>query len=165
MGESTFKLNDKLKKDIEALYPLYEDRLCTLMPALYLVQESFGYVPEAIVHELSAFMDIPIVRIEEVLSFYTMYHRQPVGKYHFQVCTNISCCMFNGREIKDHIKQRIGVTASKEVSQDGLFSYEEVACLGSCGTAPVVMINKDFHENFNIEQVDDFLEKVRNSKS
>ena len=165
MAETKLTLTDTLKKDIEALYPLYEERLCTLMPALYLVQDAFGYISDEVAQELSHFMDIPMVQVEEVLSFYTMYHRKPVGKYHFQVCTNITCCMFQAREIKDRLKELIGVTEPKELSKDGKFSYEEVACLGSCGTAPVVMINHDYHEDFSIEEADAFIKKARSSQS
>lgn len=159
------KLSDKSKKAIEALYPKYEQRESALMPALYIVQDQFGYIPEDIVPELSQFMTLPQTRIEEVLSFYTMYHRKPTGKYHFQICRNLTCHMMGCQGLKNDIKKMIGVEKPKDVSADGLFSYEEVECLGSCDTAPVVMINEDYFESFDKDQATEFIHRVQHEGS
>ncbi len=157
-------LTDALKAEITKMYDKYEVRRSVIMPALHAIQESFGYISKEVADELSGFMELPRVMIEEVITFYTMYHRNPVGKHHFQVCENVTCCMFQARELTDHIKKLTNLKKPGEVTEDGLFSYEAVACLGSCGTAPVVMINDDYHESFSEEKATMFVENARGSK-
>jgi NADH-quinone oxidoreductase E subunit len=159
------KLTDKLKTAIEALYPLYETRMSAIMPALTLIQDTYGYVPQHLVEELAHFMDLPLVSVEEVLTFYSMYHRKPTGKYHFQFCTNLTCCMFQARETMEKLKARMGVSKPLEVSGDSLFSFEEVPCLGSCGTAPVLMINQDYQENAKPETLESLIDDIRSREA
>ena len=155
------KLSEKTKSAIQALYTKYEMRESAIMPALHWVQDQMGYIPTEAVDELAEFMELPRTKIDEVVKFYTMYHQKPVGKYHFQVCRNLTCCMFDSTSIREEIKKRIGVEKPKEVSKDGLFSYEEVECLGSCGTAPVVMVNQDYYESCDKPQVQKLIQRLR----
>jgi NADH-quinone oxidoreductase subunit E len=157
-------LTDKTKKAIQALYEQYEVRDSTVMPALHLVQEQLGHLSKEAITELSHFMEIPEVKIDEVVQFYTMYHQKPVGKFHFQICRNITCSMFDSTGIREEIKKCTGLNKSKEITSDGLFSYEEVECLGACGTAPVVMINDSYYESFSKEKVSQTINHAKNIK-
>jgi NADH-quinone oxidoreductase subunit E len=105
-------------------------------------------------------MDLPQARVSEVADFYTMFNKKPVGKYHIQVCTNISCAMVGARETAAYICQKVGVKL-EEVSKDGRFTVSQVECLGSCGTAPMAQINDDYHENLTEAGIDKLLEKLK----
>ena len=127
------QLTEKTKAAIQALYEKYEMRESAIMPALHLVQDQLGYIPDKAIEELATLMELPRTKIDEVVRFYTMYHQQPVGKYHFQICRNLTCGMFDSQGIRDEIKKLIDVEKPKEISKGGLFSYEEVECLGRVG--------------------------------
>jgi NADH-quinone oxidoreductase subunit E len=96
----------------------------------------------------------------EDIGYYSMLHRKPIGKYNLQVCTNVSCMVRGGEEILEHCKKRLGI-GHKETTPDGLFSLEEVECLGACCGAPAMQVNYDFYEDLTPEKVDAILEKLR----
>lgn len=129
----------------------YETKMSAIIPALYRVQKEKGWVPPDAVGYLSKLMDIPESYISEVLHFYTMFNKKPVGKLHVQVCTNISCSMNGGRELADHICKHYGVKEG-EVSADGNITVSRVECLGSCGTAPMMQVNETYVENLTPEE-------------
>jgi NADH-quinone oxidoreductase subunit E len=143
----TFKLSDEGVAFVKKELNRYEDRKSAIIPSLYCVQaENKGWVsPESITY-LSQLMDLPESYIEEVCSFYTMFNRQPVGKYHVQVCCNISCSMNGGRELTDHICKTLGVQDG-EITKDGKYSVSRVECLGACDKAPMMQVNDDYHES------------------
>ncbi len=93
------------------------------------------------------------LQVDEVVGYYSMLHRKPMGKYHVQVCTNISCMLVGGEELYEHAKKKLGI-GHKEVTADGQFSLEEVECMGACSWAPAVEINYDFHHFVTPEQLD-----------
>jgi NADH:ubiquinone oxidoreductase subunit E len=95
-----------------------------------------------------------------VVSFYNMYNQKPVGKYHLQVCTNLSCMVWRAYDIYDHLCEKLNVKPG-DITSDGLYTVTEVECLGSCGTAPVVQINNDYHENMTVEKMDALLPRLR----
>jgi len=109
---------------------------------------------------LSQVMDIPEARINEVYKFYTMFNQEPVGKYHVQVCTNISCALEGGREMASHICKELGVKLN-EVTADGRFTVSKVECLGSCGTAPMMQVNDTYHEKLTPESAMNLLRGMR----
>ena len=128
----------------------YETTHSAIIPALYRVQNEKGWVaPEAIPY-LARVMDLPESHINEVLCFYTMFNRKPVGQLHVQVCTNISCAMNGGRELADALCAHYGVKVG-EVSADGQVTVSKVECLGSCGTAPMLQVNDQFLEDLTPE--------------
>ncbi|HEX4923943.1 MAG TPA: NAD(P)H-dependent oxidoreductase subunit E, partial [Bdellovibrionales bacterium] len=113
----------------------YEDKMSAIIPALYRAQKEHGWINEDVIEHLSQVMDLPASRIAEVATFYTMFNKKPVGKYHVQVCCNISCAMAGGRELLGGMleKHHVGLD---EVTKDGKYTFSKVECLGSCGTAP-----------------------------
>ena len=139
----------------------YEDRRSAIIPALFRVQkENKGWVsPEAVTY-LSQLMDLPASWIDEVLTFYTMFNKRPVGKFHVQVCCNISCSMNGGRELADHLCSTFDVK-DDEVSGDGRYTVSRVECLGACDKAPMMQVNDSYYEDLNNEKAVEILRGLK----
>lgn len=125
----------------------YETKRSAIIPCLFKIQEENGgwVSPESIAY-LAKIMDVPERWVHEVSSFYTMFNQQPVGRFHVQVCCNISCAMNGGRELADHLVKSLNI-GEDGMSPDGRYTVTRVECLGSCGTAPMMQVNDDYHEN------------------
>jgi NADH-quinone oxidoreductase subunit E len=154
------KLPSESRDFIQKELKRYETRESALIPALFEAQKVFGWISEEVIDLLAKEMDIPPARVAEVADFYTMFNKKPVGKFHIQVCTNISCAMMGARDTVDYICSKIGVKP-EEVSRDGRFTVSHVECLGSCGTAPMAQINDDYFENLTNDKIDKLLEKMK----
>jgi NADH-quinone oxidoreductase subunit E len=142
-----FKLSEEGRKKVLAELARYEVKDSAIIPSLFLAQkENKGWINDEVIEHLSSLMDIPVARINEVFKFYTMFNQKPVGRYHVQVCTNISCALNGSRELYGHLLHGIGVKPG-EVSTDGRFTITAVECLGSCGTAPMMQVNDANYEN------------------
>ncbi|HOJ17671.1 MAG TPA: NAD(P)H-dependent oxidoreductase subunit E [Ignavibacteriaceae bacterium] len=141
-----FEFNEENLRKIEILQKKYPDKRSSIMPVLYIAQEQNGWISGEVMIAVAALLGIPESEVLGVVTFYTMYHKKPVGKYHLQVCTNVSCMLRGGYRIWEKIKEKYDLDEGT-VSPDGKFSLEEVECMGSCGTAPMIAINDDFFEN------------------
>ena len=106
---------------------------------------------------MATLLDLPPAKVLHVATFYTMFNKRPVGKYHIQVCTTLSCMLRGSDDLVDHLKKKLGIEVG-ETTPDGKFSLVRVECLGSCGTAPMFQLNDDYHEDLTIEQVDQILD-------
>lgn len=126
-----------------------------VLPCLRRIQEDRGYVADEDIDGLVGYLGVPRIQIEEVLTFYSMLRRKPIGRYHVQVCHNVSCSMRGAERLIDRLSQRLGVQPG-QTTPDGRFTLSRVECLGSCGTAPVVMVNESYHEL----QTDESLEQL-----
>jgi NADH-quinone oxidoreductase subunit E len=124
------------------------------------VQEERGYVADSDIEGLVEYLGVPRIQIEEVLSFYTMLRRRPIGNWHLQVCRNVSCSMRGAERLIDHLSRKLGV-APGQTTADGRFTLSTVECLGSCGTAPVVMVNERYHELQDERSLDTLLEELK----
>ncbi len=131
-----------------------------VLPCLRRIQEERGYVADSDIEELATFLGVPAIQVEEVLSFYTQFRRRPIGRWHLQVCRNVSCSMRGAEGLLAHLERRLGVGPGGTTA-DGRFTLSTVECLGSCGTAPVVMINDTYHENMSLEKLDALLEGLK----
>ncbi len=145
---------------LATIYPL---KRSALVPMLLYAQDEVGYVSDAVVAEIAERLDLLELDVRNVLSYYSMLRTKPAGKYNVQVCTNISCMLRGGYEILDHCKHKLGI-GHKEVTKDGVFSLEEVECIGACCWAPAVQINYDFHENLTPKKVDALFQMYRDGK-
>lgn len=134
-----------------AKYPPGRQR-SAVIPLLWLVQKQEGWVSEPAIRHLAQMLDMPVVRVLEVATFYTMFHLHPVGRHHFQVCGTTPCALRGAEELKDVCQRRIG--AKHAPSPDGLLSWEEVECLGACVNAPVVAIDDYYHEDLSREALE-----------
>ena len=143
----------------KARYPAgFESSL--VLPCLRRIQEDRGYVADADIAALVEYLGVPRIQIEEALSYYSQFRRKPIGRWHLQACRNVTCSMRGAERLIEHLQQKLGL-APGESSRDGRFTLSTVECLGSCGTAPVVMVNDAYHENMSAAQVDVLIETLK----
>ena len=154
------RLSDAAEKRLQDLMKQYPDSKSAVMPALYIAQEHFGMISDAAVSWVSSRLDLPPAHVREVASFYTMYYKRPVGRYHIQICRTLSCAICGAFDLAHRIEKRFGLKAG-EVTPDGMWSLEEVECLGSCGTAPMAQINDLFFEKLTAEKLDAILDRIQ----
>ena len=157
-----FKFTKENLERVEQETKKYPGRKPAVMAALYIAQEQNGYINFEVMKEIANVLGITAEEVLGVVTFYTMYHQKQMGKYHIQVCTNVSCMLRGGYEIWNQVKNKFGID-HLEVTADQKFSLEEVECMGSCGTAPMIAINEDFYENLSKEKVEELLESMRSS--
>jgi NADH-quinone oxidoreductase subunit E len=150
----------ELAARFDRMVTLYPMRRSALIPMLLYAQDEVGYLSEAVISEVAARIGITELDVRDVITYYSLMRTKPVGKYHVQVCTNISCMLRGGNELLAHCKQRLGI-GNKETTPDKLFSLEEVECIGACSWAPAAQVNYDFHENLTAESMDKILDDYR----
>ena len=131
-----------------------------VLPCLRRIQEDRGFIADSDVAELTAYLGVPRIQIEEVLAHYTQYRREAVGRWHLQVCRNVSCSMLGAEGVIDHLCKRLGVQPG-QTTADGQFTLGTADCLGSCGTAPVVMVNGAYHENMDAAKLDALIGELK----
>ena len=158
--EKTTIFSPELAARFERLVTLYPVRRSALVPMLLYAQDEVGYISDGVIKEVAERIGIRENDVVSVLSYYSMLRTKPAGKYNVQVCTNISCMARNGYGILEHCKKRLGV-GNKGVTPDGLFSLEEVECIGACCWAPAIQVNYDFYDELTPEKVDQILEDYR----
>ena len=138
--------------------PGFESSL--VLPCLRRIQEDRGFVADADIDDLASYLGVPRVQIEEVLSFYTQFRRAPIGRWHLQACRNVSCSMRGAEAVVEHLGSRLGI-APGQTTADGRFTLSTVECLGSCGTAPVLMVNETYHEDMSPARLDALIEGLQ----
>src|SRR4029434_5708203 len=139
-------LSRELAQRIGAEFSKYPEKRAVLLTALHFVQEERGgWIPQDVVPEVAALLEIPVIDVWDVISFYSMFHAEPVGRYHLQVCTNLPCSVRGARGVV-RACEGVLVSGRGERPEDGMFSLGEVECLGSCGTAPVLQVNNRRYE-------------------
>ncbi len=138
----------------------YPEKQPAVMATLYIAQEQNGYISNEVIKEVAAILDMTSEEVLGVVTFYTMYFQKPMGKNHIQVCTNVSCMLRGGYEIWNQVKEKLGLD-NMGVSADQKFSLEEVECMGSCGTAPMIAVNEDYYENLTKEKVEEIINSLK----
>ena len=158
--ETMSVFSPQLSARFDALVQKYPLRRSALVPMLLYAQDEVGYLSDAVIGEVAARIGITELDVRNVASYYSMLRFKPVGKFHVQVCTNISCMLRGGYEIYERFQQELGV-GPKGTTADGLFSLDEVECIGACCWAPAAQINYDFHDELTPEKVADLLASYR----
>lgn len=144
---------------LKARYPAgFESSL--VLPCLRRIQEDRGHVADSDVQDLAGYLGVPRIQIEEVLSFYGQFRREDIGGSHIQACRNVACSLRGSERVLDHLQKRLGI-APGETTSDGRLTLSTVECLGSCGTAPVIVVNETYHENMTPEKIDALLAELR----
>ncbi len=138
-------------------YPKERSR-SALIPLLFVIQRERGYIDNPGVNFLAKFLDLEVTDIWETATFYSMFNLHPVGRYHIQMCKTLSCKIMGEPELTDHICSKLGIKAG-ETTTDGKFTVTRVECLGSCGTAPMMQIGFEYHENLTKEKLDKIMEE------
>lgn len=151
--DSVNKIKEKAKQ-----YPRMKS---AILPAITIAYRQVGYVDPVIYEEISQIINIPTVEIAEAATFYTMFHKEPRGKYLIQVCHNISCSLMGADSLVSYLENKLGIVKG-ETTDDDMFTLVTVECLGSCATAPMMQINEIFYENLTPEKVDQVLEELKN---
>ena len=152
--KTTGALSPHLIEEIKALPARYPQPRSAVMPALDLAQEELGYLTPEAMTEVATALQLDAGYVEGVATFYTLFHLEPIGKHRFYMCTNLSCTLRGAEELVEHLRGAIGVHEAGEVSKDGLFSYEEVECMGACEYAPMCRIDHRYHYDLTAEKVD-----------
>lgn len=134
--------------EIHAIAARYPDKLAATLPALHIAQREFGFVSLAAMKAVARALGVPDGHVFGVATFYTMYQKKPVGRYHIHVCTNISCALNGAAQLLVKLSERLGVEPGGPPTADGLFSIEEVECLAGCGTGPCVQVNHDVYDEY-----------------
>jgi len=158
--ETTTIFSPELAARFDKLVTLYPVRRSALVPMLLYAQDEIGCLSDAVIAEVACRVGVQESDVISVLSYYSMLHTKPIGKFNVQVCTNICCMLRGGNELFEHCRKRLGI-GHKGTTPDGVFSLEEVECIGACSWAPAVQINYDFHENLTPESMDKILDEYR----
>ena len=135
----------------------YPTKRSVLVPTLLYMQDELGYLTDEAIREIAQRLELTELEVRNVISYYSMLTTKPRGKYNVQVCRNISCMLRGADDVIGHVKKRLGI-GHKGTTADGVFSFEEVECIGACSWAPAMQVNYDFHENLTPEKVDHVLD-------
>jgi NADH-quinone oxidoreductase subunit F len=153
------ELTAQLSAKFELLQNRYPVKRSALIPMMMYAQDEYGCVSDEMIAEIGQRLDLNNVQIEETLAYYSMLHRKPLGKHHVQICTNVACMLKGGNELLERAKKRLEI-GHKEVTNDGVFSLEEVECIGACTGAPAMQVNYDFYENLTSVRFDRIIEDL-----
>ncbi len=149
-------LTEQNLKKIEEIKKRYPTAKAALLPTLWIAQDQYGWISQETMKEVASLLNLPYGHVLGVVSFYSMFYDKPIGKYHLQVCTNVSCQLLGSEKIVDYLSKKCG-TKIGETSVDAKYTLSEVECLGSCGTAPMMQINDEYYENLTKEKIDHIL--------
>ena len=147
--------------EIRALPARFPEIRSAVMPALDIAQEDAGHLTPDAMSEVAGLLKLDPGYVEGVATFYSLFHRQPVGKHRFYVCDNLSCMLRGAQDLIGHLHQTLGVSSPDEVSRDGLFSVEAVECLGACEYAPMMRLDHQYHYDLTAEKLDQLIDERR----
>lgn len=150
-------LGPEFTSKVDRVVARYPEPRAALLPVLWLVQRARGHVDLDDEAWVADRLGVSPAHVHGVVTFYTMYKRRPLGRYHIQVCTTLSCMLRGSDDLVAHLERKLGIKPG-ETTPDGRFSLVKVECLGSCGTAPMLQLNDDYHENLTLESVDRLLD-------
>ena len=155
-------LSDQLKALMDRVIAHYPVKRSAIVPLLLFAQDEIGHVTDEAIEEIARRVGVNTIEVVEDISYYSMLHRHPIGRFNIQVCTNVSCMLRGGEEILEHCTRRLGI-GHKQTTADGLFSLEEVECLGACCGAPAAQVNYDYFENLTPAKMDEIIERLKRS--
>lgn len=141
--------------EVAKIFPKYpaDQRAAALIPVLHVAQQLHGWLKPETLTYVAGVVGVPETRVQEVVSFYGMFNRAPLGERHFSICVNLACWLAGSDDLVNRLKERLG-EAQRQPTEDGRFSWCEVECLASCGTAPVAVVNGEYRESFSLQQLD-----------
>ena len=156
----SMKISDQAQARIREALTHYPVKRAALLPILHIVQEELGYVPEELEAEIAAIVEVPVVKVKEVISFYTWFRQKPVGTYHFQLCRTISCTLRGHREMLAYLEKKLGIKDG-QTTPDGKYTISTVECLASCETAPMMQCNEKYVDHLTMEKIDQILAEMK----
>ena len=157
------RFSEPVLAEYRAILGRYPQRRAALLPTLWLAQREFGWLSLPVLEYVAELMELPLAWVTATASFYTMYWKQAPGRWHLQVCRNLPCALRGADDVRAAVEQRLGIRHG-EKTPDGRFSLEEVECLASCDTAPVLQVNNtEYHENLTVERALALIERLANA--
>ncbi|MGO9125796.1 MAG: NADH-quinone oxidoreductase subunit NuoE [Terriglobales bacterium] len=154
------RFSDQFERRFAEMLTHYPTKRSVLVPTLLYAQDEVGCLTDEVISEIAARVELTELEVRNVISYYSMLTTKPRGKYNVQVCTNIACLLRGGEELLDHCKGRLGI-GHKGTTPDGMFSLEEVECIGACSWAPAAQVNYAFHENLTADKIDRVLDEYK----
>ena len=154
------RFSDQFEARFADMLTHYPTKRSVLVPTLLYAQDEVGYLSGDVIRELAQRLDLTELEVHNVISYYSMLTTKPRGKFNVQVCTNIAWLLRGGEELLEHCERKLGI-GNKGTTADGMFTLEEVECIGACSWAPAVQVNYDFHENLTAEKLDKVLDEYR----
>ena len=158
--DSKLKLSSKALAEIDRHIAKYPEKRAALMPALTVAEREFGWLSDQAMACVAEVMGLTKAEVFGVATFYSMYKFRPMGRHIIQFCDNISCMLVRADDLLDHFKKTLGIGPG-ETTADDRFSLVTMECIGACGTAPAMLVNKDFHDNLTAQKIDKILEKYK----
>lgn len=153
------EFSEAAKQEFAEIVNHYPTKEAAMLPTLHLAKREFGQISPEVMTYISQLLDLHVTRVANVVSFYTLFPREPEGKYVIQVCSTLSCQLMGAETVVDHIKKKLAIDVG-ETTPDNKFTLKKVECLGSCGTAPVMQINDDYYEQLTVEKIDKILDSL-----
>ena len=154
------EFSPEAKKRFQTILSHYPSKRAALLPVLILAQHEFGWISQEVAEYVGALMNYPPSDVLSVATFYTMLHKKPAGKYHIDICKNVSCWLMGVNPCIDEIKRKLAVER-REVTADGKFSWDVTECLGSCGTAPAMQVGDRYYENLTPARVAEIIDRLK----
>jgi NADH-quinone oxidoreductase subunit E len=151
-----------MREQIEAAAARYPDRRSAIMPALLIAQKEHGHLPGPVLEEVADILGVERIWVYELATFYTLFHTEPVGRFHLQLCDNLSCMLCGAERLLAHLETALGIKKG-ETTPDGMFTLSTVECLGACEMAPVMQVGDDYHGNLDVARLDALLDSLRAS--
>src|SRR3990172_3381604 len=151
--------SQQLEAKFQTLLGRYPVTRSALIPMLVYAQDEQGYLSKEMIAEIGQRLNLSVLEVEEVISYYSMLRKKPAGKHHLQICTNISCLLRGGDKLLEHAQRKLGI-GNKETTPDGQFSLEEVECIGACAWAPALQANYDYHHEMTPDRFDRLVEDL-----
>jgi NADH-quinone oxidoreductase subunit E len=157
-------LSEHVLEEIRALPAKFPQPRSAVMPALDLAQEELGYLTQEAMSQVAQELKLDPGYVEGVATFYTLFHLEPIGKHRFYMCTNLSCTLRGADDVVARLKEAIGVREAGQISKDGMFSYEEVECLGACEYAPMMRLDHTYHYDLTPDSIAALVAERRDGK-
>jgi len=154
-----FQFTDESRHELATIKARYPDAEAAVIPALHLGQAQNGWVSPEVMDAVADELGVPRTHVLATATFYTMFRKRPVGRFHLQVCTNVSCALKGGYRLVDALRERLGVEVG-ETTPDGRFTLDEVECLAACGTAPALQVNDTYHEQLDLAKLHRLLDEL-----
>ena len=154
------KFSDQLEQRFATMVTHYPTGRSVLVPMLLYIQDELGTLTDEAIHEIAQRVELSELEVRNVVSYYSMLRTHRVGKYNFQICTNVSCLLRGADDIFEHCEKKLGI-GNKQDTPDGLFHLEEVECIGACSWAPAMMMNYEFIENLTPEKIDQLIDSLK----
>lgn len=157
-----FALSADREQKLTEILTRYPTKMAATIPLLHLCQEQNGWISEDVVHFVAHRLDVPPAHVQGVVTFYTLFNREPVGRHQVWVCRTLPCALRGADGILHHCEKKLGIKPG-ETTADGAITLRTAECLASCGTAPMMQVDRDYHENLTLEKVDAILEKLQDA--